>query len=258
MNGKSLVILLTSMFTLAGCGEEHSVTQQKDVEHSKVEVGAAGQPSLRPTTAPKGDRSVPWEDYVDLNSLPHGQLLSYLYVAKADHQLSNDQKLGSLSLPYMSESDAFKKQELSRTELPLIDHQLDRLRGHDYYSVPVSTYAEYPLNLSNILVGPYSFDSASFPVTSYGQYCWQAPLRNQQGITLLIQPSSVPCSISVEDEGLARQLESVRANGALSVQGVVYLHIPGVVNGQLEAQVMGVQLDLMDSQSQLRIAAVKL
>lgn len=253
---KSLAVVLTGMFALVGCGEDEAV--KRAAEKAPVEPTAVVQGGAVQGTRLEGDRSVPWDKYIDLNSLPHGQLLSYLLVAKAEQRFSDEQKLESLSLAYVSEPDVFEKQHLAKVELPRIERELDNFRQHDYYSVPVSTYAEFPLNLSNILIGPYNFSDGSFPVTSYGQYCWQAPLRNQQGVALLIQPSSTPCALQVDDENLAKTIESVRASGALAVQGRIYLYVPSVVNGQLEARVMGVKLELINSQTQTPIASVEI
>ncbi|HGW4498760.1 hypothetical protein ACQKD8_18485 [Pseudomonas sp. NPDC077405] len=256
MDLKPFGVVLTCMFAVAGCGEDDvavRATPQTQVAPESLVQNVTTQGAQQ-----KGDSSVPWDEYIDLNGLPHGQLLSYLLVAKSKQSFSDEQKLESLSLAYMSEPDTFEKQHLAKAELPRIQRELDNFRRHDYYSVPVSTYAEYPLNLSNILIGPYSVSESSFPVTSYGQYCWQAPLRNRQGVSLLIQPSSTPCALRVEDESMARTIESARATGALAVKGRAYLYVPGVANGQLEAQVMGVHLELINSQTQTTIASVEL
>lgn len=50
------------------------------------------------------DASVPLVEYVDLNTLPGGQALTYLVLAKSPSGATNDQKLGWLSPEYQATS----------------------------------------------------------------------------------------------------------------------------------------------------------
>lgn len=131
---------------------------------------------------------------------------------------------------------------------------MDEYRKHDYYTLPVSGYSQKPLGLTNVTVGQYDFNTKSFPLTSYGQYCWAGILRNQQGATLRILPSDFPCSLPVSDEAQAKLIEAARVQNALALQGTLYLYVPRAENGTALAVVSRAHLELVNAQTKAPLA----
>ncbi|WP_223862818.1 hypothetical protein [Pseudomonas cannabina] len=148
-------------------------------------------------------------------------------LAKSPSGTTTDQKLGWLSADYQATSDAFKRRDIEKAKWPAIQEQLNEYGKNDYYSLPIkaASVAE-GMGLQNVMVGPYDFTNSSFPITSYGQYCWANPVRNTAGMNLQIKPSGFPCSIRVEDQDRAREIEQARAQGSLDLRGTLYLYIP--------------------------------
>lgn len=177
---------------------------------------------------PKPDRSVPTTSYTELNKEPAGTSITYIVSAKSSTRLNDDQKLNLFSPSYYHQPDAFKKKDIAQTELPRIDSALETYRTQNYYSLPLNQrpQANQPLQLTNISLGQYDFKSKAFPLRSYGQYCWAGSIRNQQGVSLKILPSDIPCLLSVADETQAKQIEAARAQNALGLEGTIYLFIP--------------------------------
>nr|WP_237149584.1 hypothetical protein [Pseudomonas migulae] len=205
------------------------------------------------------DASVPLSGYVDLNTLPGGQALTYLVLAKSPSGTTTDQKLGWLSPEYQATSDAFKRRDIEKAKWPAIQEQLSEYGKNDYYSLPIkaASVAE-GMGLQNVMVGPYDFTSSSFPITSYGQYCWSNPVRNTAGMNLQIKPSDFPCSIRVEDQNKAREIEQARAQGSLDLRGTLYLYIPISSGMTATGEVVHGVIELRDRQSSKVLTTVNL
>ncbi|POC85199.1 MULTISPECIES: hypothetical protein [Pseudomonas syringae group] len=205
------------------------------------------------------DASVPLSGYVDLNTFAGGQALTYLVLAKSPSGTTTDQKLGWLSPEYQATSDAFKKRDIEKAEWPVIKEQLSEYAKNDYYSLPIkaASVAE-GMGLQNVVVGPYDFTSSSFPITSYGQYCWANPVRNNAGMNLQIKPSQFPCSIKVSDQNQAREIEQARAQGTLDLRGTLYLYIPSSSGMTAAGEVVHGVIELRDRQSSKVLTTVKL
>lgn len=256
-------LALACCCVLAGCGKpEQPKTPQVSgaslMNSPKVSTVPAQAPVQPEAVLAKADATLPVSQYQDLNALPKGQALTYLVVAKTSPSAGDDQKLNTLSAAYYNEPDAFKKRDLAKTELPRINAQLSQYQHHDYYSLPLSAFADKPLGMTNVTVGPYDFNTESFPLTSYGQYCWANPVRNPQGVSLKVMPSDFPCSIKVADTDQARAIEEARAHGTLALTGTLYLHIPQASGGTAEGQVVHAKLQLSNNQTQKTVANIDL
>ena len=205
------------------------------------------------------DASVPLSGYVDLNTLPGGQALTYLVLAKSPNDTTTDQKMGWLSSEYQATADAFKRQDIEKAKWPTIQAQLSEYAKNDYYSLPIkaASVAE-GMGLQNVMVGPYDFASSAFPITSYGQYCWANPVRNTVGMNLQIKPSKVPCSIKVPDQNQAREIEQARAQGRLDLRGTLYLYIPNSAGTTATGEVVHGVIELRDRQSSKVLTTVNL
>jgi hypothetical protein len=267
MKFKISAISLAACCLLAGCDKPSS--------DQKAPSAAAGQSSLlnspkvssstqpnRPATtqvSSSADASVPLNNYVDLNSLPGGQALTLLVLAKAPESTTNEQKMEWLSPEYQATSDAFKRKDIEKAEWPKVSSQLDDYVKNDYYTLPIKgSSVEQGMGMQNVLVGPYDFSSSSFPITSYGQYCWANPVRNTAGMNLQIKPSEFPCSIKVSDQNKAREIEQARAQGNLDLLGTLYLYIPNSSGMTATGEVVHGVLELRDRQSSKVLTTVNL
>ena len=205
------------------------------------------------------DTSVELYEYVDLNTLPGGQALTYLVLAKSASSTTTEQKLSWLSPEYQATSDAFKRQDIEKAKWPAIQAQLNGYAKNDYYSLPIkgSSVSE-GMGMQNVMVGPYDFASSTFPITSYGQYCWANPVRNNVGMNLQIQPSQFPCSIKIADQNKAREIEQARAQGTLDLRGTLYLYIPKSSGMTAAGEVVHGVIELRDRQSSKVLTTVDL
>ncbi len=261
------VILLAAGLALAGCNgkkvDEESSTDGKAspallFSSPKLSDSPVTPPSQQTHDFPKPDRSVPLANYLGLNDEAAGMALTYMVSAKSPTPLSDDEKLNRLSPSYYNETDAFKRKELAKTELPRIEAALEKYRKHDYYTLPVSAYSQQPIWLTSVSVSQYDFNTKSFPLTSYGQYCWAGTLRNQQGATLKILPSDFPCNLPVSDEAQAKLIEAARSQNALGLQGTLYLFVPRAENGAALAVVSRAHIDLVNTQTKAPLASFDL
>lgn len=266
MTSKHCVALLVGL-ALAGCSEKREPVQATGADTKPSPSSLMNSPKLQdppvPPTArapvlPTPDRTLPLASYVDLNGEAAGLALTYIVSAKAQVPLSDDEKLSRLSPAYFNETDAFKKKDVAKTEMPRVDAALTKYRKHDYYAVPVSAYSRQPLGLTHVSIGEYDFGTRSFPLTSYGKYCWSGTLRNQQGVVLKILQSDIPCRLPVADEAQAKLIEAARARNALGLQGTLYLFVPRVENGTALAVVSRVHLELINSQTMAPLGAFDL
>lgn len=205
------------------------------------------------------DTSVELYEYVDLSTLPGGQALTYLVLAKSASSTTTEQKLSWLSPEYQVTSDAFKRQDIEKAKWPAIQAQLNGYAKNDYYSLPIkgSSVSE-GMGMQNVMLGPYDFASSTFPITSYGQYCWANPVRNTVGMNLQIQPSQFPCSIKVADQNKAREIEQARAQGTLDMRGTLFLYIPKSSGMTAAGEVVHGVIELRDRQSSKVLTTVDL
>ncbi|KPX93499.1 hypothetical protein [Pseudomonas meliae] len=207
----------------------------------------------RPVEAAKPEQvidaaSVPLNQYQDLAS-NNGQPLTYLVLAKAPGATTED-KMGYLSPDYLATSDAFKRKDIETAQWPSFEATLKSYAANDYYSLPISGFGVSPvLSMQNISIGPYDFSTQSFPLTSYGQYCWANPVRNAQGMNLQVKPSAFPCSLEVKNAAEARSIEEARAKGSLDLRGTLYLYIPEADGNTAVGQVVRGSIDLVDPQT---------
>ena len=252
---------------LAACGEKKLAVLGTGAEAKPSPASLMNtqkiseSPALAITQAPvlpKPDRTLPLANYVDLNGEAAGLGLTFIISAKTQAPLSDDEKLSRLSPAYYNETDAFKKKDVAKAELPRIEAALSKYRKQDYYALPVLAYSQQPLGFTNVSVGQYDFSTRSFPLASYGQHCWSGTLRNQQGVVLKILQSDIPCRLPVADEAQAKLIEAARAQNALGLQGTLYLFVPRAENGTALAVVLRARLELINSQTKVPMGSFDL
>lgn len=262
------VMLLAAGLVVAGCDGKKDLAQHNPTDSKASPSLLMNSPKLTDSPVaptgqqapdlPKPDRSIPVTSYLDLNNEAAGMALTYIVSAKSQAPLSDEDKLNRLSPSYYNETDAFKKKDLVKTEVPRIEAALAEYRKHDYYILPVSGYSEKPIGLTNVSVSQYDFNTKRFPLSSYGQYCWAGTLRNQQGAVLKILPSDFPCSLPMSDEMQAKLIEAARVNNALGLQGTLYLFVPRAENGTALAVVTRAHIELVNTQTKAPLASFDL
>ena len=266
MKLKMTAISLAACCLIAGC-DKPSPDQKTPTAAGQASLSyspkVTSSPKLnRPVTAQvssSADTSVPLNKYVDLNSLRGGQALTFLVLAKDPSRTTTEQKMEWLSPAYQATSDAFKRQDIEKAEWPSVSSQLDDFAKNDYYTLPIyGSSVEQGMGMQNVGVGPYDFSNSSFPITSYGQYCWANPVRNTAGMNLVIKPSEFPCSVEVSNQNKAREIEQARAQGNLDLRGTLYLYIPNSSGMTATGEVAHGVLELRDRQSSKVLMTVNL
>lgn len=267
MKFKLAAISLAACCLIAGCDKPSP--DQKAPDAGPGQTSLLNSPKVTSSTKPNrpattqvsssADTSVPLSKYVDLNSLHGGEALTYLVLAKDPSSTTTEQKMEWLSSEYRATSDAFKRQDIQKAEWPAVSSQLDAYAKNDYYTLPIKgSSVEQGMGMQNVMVGPYDFSTSSFPITSYGQYCWANPVRNTAGMNLQIKPSEFPCSIEVADQNKAREIEQARAQGNLDLMGTLYLYIPNSSGMTATGEVAHGVIELRDRQSSKVLTTVNL
>lgn len=233
---------------LMACGNQQGSSPSSLMSSPKVQEPSIPTSQQLGQVVPKPDLTLASSNYVDINAEPAGMALTYIVTSRSAAPKDED-KLNWLSPTYYNETDAFKKKDIAKAELLRIDSTLDQYRKNNYYVLPVSAYSKKPLGLTNVSVSSYDFNSKSFPLTSYGQYCWAGSLRNQQGATLKILASNLPCGLPVADDAQAKIIEAARSQNALGMQGTLYLFVQGVDSGTALAVATHAHIELVDTQN---------
>lgn len=137
--------------------------------------------------------SMPLEDYVDINRFEDISYLTPLFLAQTTREMSDEDKLGLMSIEYHSEPDQFKKSDLAKTLLPEINKELDQYKGDLGIKIPFgnidkpynpyhSTYTKYAASRDGVNgtgigyqgVGgesislefkPFEFEKSAFPIS---------------------------------------------------------------------------------------------
>ena len=249
MNLKMTAAACVVMGLLNGCNDkEPSAPASAPVPTPKQGQSEQTQPVEPAKPAQVIDTSVPLNQYQDL-AQNNGQPLTYLVLAKAPGATTED-KMGYLSPDYLATNDSFKRKDIEAAQWPAFEASLKTYAANDYYSLPISGFGvSSVLSMQNISVGPYDFSTQSFPLTSYGQYCWANPVRNAQGMNLQVKPSAFPCSLEVKDAAQARVIEEARAKGSLDLRGTLYLYIPEADGNTAVGQVVRGSIDLVNQQT---------
>ncbi|WP_256581421.1 MULTISPECIES: hypothetical protein [unclassified Pseudomonas] len=245
MNLKMTAAACVVMGLLTGCNDKEAPAP---VSTPKQNQSAQTPPATPEKPAQVIDTSVPLNQYQDLAS-NNGKPLTYLVLAKAPGATTED-KMGYLSADYLATSDAFKRKDIESAQWPAFEASLKSYAANNYYSLPISGFGvSSVLSMQNVSVGPYDFNTHSFSLTSYGQYCWANPVRNAQGMNLQVKPSAFPCSLQVNDSAQARIIEEARAKGSLDLRGTLYLYIPEADGNTAVGQIVRGSIDLVDQQT---------
>lgn len=255
--------LFIATAVLTGCGQENSdkvltknssqsepnsprAPTKESIYENFRKQGSSSSPSAAMALSPS-ELNVPLDRYTNLDGEP--MALTYLITALDPTPISADEKLGRLSPAWYDTSDAFKKQELAKTELPRIESKLAEYRKQHHYTVPISNSTDHEIAVTSVLLDSYDLVNKVFPLGIYGAHCWNGLYRNSQQAQLQIKGDIVPCRLSVGDENLARNIEAARAAGRLQTSGFLYIYVDQAQNGTANGIVTAVRLGLLDART---------
>lgn len=276
---KTLVYSMLVLFT-ASCSSEVETEDEKPLEsQEQVEVREESeQPVVVVDNKQVAEPKDALDGYPDINDDPRLTFITILQLAQLGDAVTDEEKLYAISDEYREESDAFKKQDLTKSLLPKVNAQIDEYKNGYRIKIPVvsdiSTYHEkkqYDKDFNYVFVAgkdfrfwSYEFDKKAF--TTY--LCQQGRgfditirniyLNKAEEIHNILEPeiSVIPkgvlfeennrqpsCRIVVTDEAQAKKIEEARANDLLEVKGYGYFDIP-VIKGQSNLLLTPVLMDL--------------
>lgn len=255
--------LFIATAVLSGCGQEsndkvsakappqpesnapRAPTKESIYENLKKQ-GSAPSSSTTIALTPS-ELNVALERYTSLDSEP--MALTYLIIAFDPTPISEEEKLGRLSPAWYSTSDAFKKQELAKSELPRVESKLNEYRKQHCYIVPISNSIDHEIAVPRVSLDTYDLTNKRFPLGNFGAHCWNGLYRNSQQAQLEIKGDIVPCRLSVSDENVARSIEAARAAGRLQTSGSLYIYVERAQNGTANGVVTAARLSLTDTRT---------
>ena len=255
------VVLCVLALSLSGCGREaptsSAATTPPDSPFGMKPPSKDTLPDpikkLVPSTTSatiklsQAELNYPFDKYFSLAGQP--MALTYLITALDSTPIADNEKLSRLSPDWLSTSDAFRKREISQSELPRINAKLDEYKKTHYYSIPIGGPFDNDVAIRQITLETYDFNSKSFPLGGYGTHCWNGLHLNSQQARLEIKGDIVPCKIPVSDEGVAKNIESARALNALEMQGTIFVFVSQVVDGGAQGVVTGAKIQLTNNRT---------
>lgn len=201
---KTLLCSTLAVLTVACSSNVDDETPAANVE-SEVQVNdaatndvSAEQPE-KVVEAQDKVSSMPLDEYIDINSFEDSNYLTTMFLAQTTREMSDEDKLGLMSIEYHNESDRFKKNDLGKTLLPEINQEIDKYKGELGIKIPFgdiynSFNPYHSTHLKNaearggrdvsggvggvggesarVLLKPFDFDKNAFPVHQclYGTY----------------------------------------------------------------------------------------
>lgn len=226
------------------------------------------------------------EDESKLDSYPW---LTSFFIAQSGRDFSDEEVLNLLSVEYYNEQDRFRKKELEKELLPVLNEEIDSYKSKIYYvkapilgipqsyntpqeadlSVQLKSEVVDKLNEENtkldyendIVIGPtlqpYNFESKAFPLF-FCDFSWK--IFNSQGIAVSgANPNGYICQdeIKVEDQETARKIEKlINENRIISIGTAYYTVGPDTVaeNSTLSAKLVFAEVDFIDRITDEKVA----
>ena len=223
---KTIIISLCSALVLLGCGESSSKQTQSSTsnnERSKAVV-ASSQDKQKDT-----DYDFPVTSYVPIRNLPDSKNWHWHSIKAVssedsftDYEMAGAYGGDAFRLEYdKAEGDSFKEASVVKKYLPQSKSMFAKYAQAKYLAAPfgVNDDSEIPLTVE---IGKYSIERKAFSVRWYvastdigSQMKPQSSDENEEGMYW----------VTVEDENLARTIESLRVRNNLKVIGAVLFHV---------------------------------
>ena len=223
---KATIISLCSALVLLGCGEspsKHAQNATSNNEQSKAVV-ASSQDQQKDI-----DYDFPVTSYVPIRNLPDSKNWHWhsIKAVSSENSFTDYELVGAYGgeafrLEYdKAEGDSFKEASVVKKYLPQSKSMFAKYAQAKYLAAPfgVNDDSEIPLTVE---IGKYSIERKGFPVRWYvastdigNQMKPQSSDENEEGMYW----------VTVEDENIARTIESLRARNNLKVIGAVLFHV---------------------------------
>ncbi|WP_339343596.1 hypothetical protein [uncultured Psychrobacter sp.] len=146
---KTLLCSALAVLTVACSSNVDDEAPTVDVESEVQATDAATndvsaeQPEKAPEVQASASKSsMPLEDYIDINDFKDMSYLTKLFLAQTTRELSDEDKLGLMSIEYHNEPDQFKKNDLGKALLPEINKELDKYKGDLGIKIPFGNIYE--------------------------------------------------------------------------------------------------------------------
>lgn len=224
---RSKVLLLTLLFGVVGCSDNKN-------------------------KMPDIDKNVALDEYKDLNAHEDFTWLTLFFNARAKDKLSEEELLAIYSKEYAEEKDGFKKQELAQVLMPKIDTEMAEYQKDYRVTLPVGKSND---NLSKIEAGEkrtnifpylpplqsYDFETKSFPMKEC-HFPFMFGQSNEQKVRISVQKLMPEggCNLYVDDQELARKIETANINNEVAVKGDVYYVLSSDKKGELTTEYVDV------------------
>lgn len=144
----------------------------------------------------KADRSVPFEQYREIKD---GKTLMLIYHAMTQGSLSGEVLADFYDDQFYTEKDAFKRQDRIKAIMPQVEADMAGLIDSPYYAMGVG-----------ISVESYDFDKKAFKVNGISKDGLAVSLRGSGKQFVTFVNGGEYGWLKVEDEALARKIESIR------------------------------------------------
>ncbi len=187
----------------------------------------------------KGDKNFPLENYQRLND---GKQVVFAYYAVSQDPIDYEKIAAAISRPYQYESDEFKKRDLLNALKPQIDAEIGKAKQNKYYTIDV-----------NRSLDKYDFESKSFRVMGLPQSdSYQYFQDATSNYTFTYANAEKFQKIVVSDEGMARQIESLRSKySALKIVAYVFVNDTEIGRTNIKAEILKIQV--LDSRGNLLV-----
>lgn len=232
MTTKHLLVALLAL-TIAACGHS-SGSEQSGEASSPASTSAPARPAQ---TGPIKGPTAPLSDYASIADEP--LWVAYAYYARTNEPLTDEQKLDLFSPAYRNESDAFKKRDFAASELPKVEAKLKAFGTERFFYVDTG---RSPAGSSEL--GPYDFQTKSFPLL----HCGTVDAGVVRGVQGALFEDPKLCTVKVEDEAQAREIESRRGHNYLTLKLRYYFRIDGAdkAHKQLNATITHLHAEVLD------------
>ena len=232
----STFILITSAaLLLTACGKEGD----RPADPAPATLGDAQSPAKakqavqaqQSAAAPRGDKSVPLENYQELKS---GRQLLYAFLAASPLPVDFDKVAQDISQPYARERDEFKKRDLLAALKPAVEAEVAKAKAQKYYYMTMGR--------SNV-VDKYDFTERAFAIPELRDGDGYHYFNDIHSYQLGFSNAKAFGALKVPDEETARMIEGLRSQyDQLTLRVYFFANDTELGSTRLKGEIMHVQL----------------
>jgi hypothetical protein len=239
-----LVLSIVVALTTAGCGEKSTKKTGEDAKPESVQAAdVVPRDEHQLPTISMADLSKPTSAYREMKNSAD---TIYAYYAIFPTDVNYGRIAEAISKKYRGEQDGFKKQDIVETLKADMDAGLKKARDNKYY------FLNFPAGRMN--VEAYNFEKKAFfnpglginqdPYRSYSVPTFALPDSDgggRNGAELRFSNVKQFSNVKIEDQQVARKMESLRNSGKLSMNVYFYANDIRVDIPSLIAQITKVE-----------------